>query len=104
MASARGEGYSCEKGCGFEGIFDAVSAPAAAPRPGTDAPTASQPPSVEAVAAALWIVGEPRMARRVLSCVPWADTFWAVNENPLADYALCETSKEIVEAQMAYLD
>ena len=33
------------------GIFDAVSAPAAAPRPGTDAPTASQPPSVEAVAA-----------------------------------------------------
>ena len=60
--------------------------------------------TVEAVAAALWIVGEPRLARRVLSCVPWADTFWAVNENPLADYALCETSKEIVEAQLAYLD
>lgn len=33
------------------GIFDAAPAPAAAPRPGADAPTASQPPSVEAVAA-----------------------------------------------------
>ena len=33
------------------GIFDAAPAPAAAPRPSADAPTASQPPSVEAVAA-----------------------------------------------------
>lgn len=33
------------------GIFDAAPAPAAAPRPSADVPTASQPPSVEAVAA-----------------------------------------------------
>lgn len=60
--------------------------------------------TIEACAAALHIVGERRQARRVLSCVPWADTFWKVNENPLADYAKCETSAEIVEAQLAYLD
>jgi pre-rRNA-processing protein TSR3 len=60
--------------------------------------------TIEACAAALYIVGETRRARRVLSCVPWADSFWSVNANPLADYALCDTSTEIVAAQMAYLD
>lgn len=60
--------------------------------------------TVEAVAATLYIVGETRAARKVLSCVPFADTFWALNANPLADYAACETSREVVEAQMAYLD
>ena len=60
--------------------------------------------TVEAVAAALHIVGEARQARRILSCVPWADTFWATNAQPLADYAACETSAEVVQAQMAYLD
>lgn len=60
--------------------------------------------TIEAVAAALFIVGEERQARRVLAAVPFADTFWATNAEPLADYARCETSAEIVEAQMAYLD
>ena len=60
--------------------------------------------TIEAVAAALYIVGEQRQARRVLSCVPFADAFWNVNKEPLADYAACATSREVVEAQMAYLD
>ncbi len=60
--------------------------------------------TIEAVCAALHIVGETRRAKQILRCVPWADTFWKVNAEPLADYALCESSKEIVEAQLAYLD
>lgn len=60
--------------------------------------------TIEAVAAGLYIVGERRQARRVLSAVPWADTFWKVNAAPFEDYAQCETSAEIVEAQLAYLD
>jgi pre-rRNA-processing protein TSR3 len=59
--------------------------------------------TAEAIAAALYIVGEERHARRVMSVVPWGKTFFDINENPLKDYAACETSAEVVEAQMAYL-
>lgn len=59
--------------------------------------------TVEAIAASLFIVGEERQARRVMSVVPWGKTFFEVNAQPLADYAACETSTEVVEAQMAYL-
>jgi pre-rRNA-processing protein TSR3 len=60
--------------------------------------------TAEAIAAALYIVGEQRHARRIMSVMPWGKTFFEVNANPLADYAACETSAEIVEAQMAYLE
>lgn len=60
--------------------------------------------TAEAVAAALFIAGEKRQARRVLRAVPWAETFWEVNAEPLADYAACKTSAEVVEAQALYLD
>lgn len=60
--------------------------------------------TAEAIAAALWIVGEERQARRVMSVVPWGKTFFEVNAQPLADYQACQTSHEVVEAQMAYLE
>lgn len=60
--------------------------------------------TAEAVAAALYIAGEKRQARRVLRAVPWAETFWEVNAEPLEDYAACKTSAEVVEAQALYLD
>ncbi len=60
--------------------------------------------TAEAIAAALMIVGEERQARRIMSTVPWGPTFFEVNAEPFADYALCNTSAEIVEAQMAYLE
>lgn len=59
--------------------------------------------TAEALAAALHIAGEPRQARDLLAPLPFADSFWNVNREPLADYAACKTSKEVVEAQMAYL-
>ena len=59
--------------------------------------------TAEAIGAALFIVGEERQARDVLSALPFGDLFFTVNKNPLEDYAKCETSAQVVEAQMAYL-
>lgn len=58
----------------------------------------------EAIGAALYIVGETRLARDVLSALPFGQNFLDLNRNPLEDYAKCETSEEVVKAQMAYLD
>jgi pre-rRNA-processing protein TSR3 len=60
--------------------------------------------TAEAIGAALYIVGETRLARDVLSAVPFGDNFLELNKNPLEDYAKCETSAQVVEAQMAYLE
>ncbi len=60
--------------------------------------------TAEALAAALYIVGEQRQARKLLSALPFHDQFWLLNEQPLADYAACETSAEVVAAQDLYLD
>lgn len=60
--------------------------------------------TVEAIGAALFIAGEQRQARRILRTVPFGETFLEVNKNPLEDYAACETSAEVVEAQFQYLD
>ncbi|MEA3191218.1 MAG: pre-rRNA-processing protein [Thermoplasmata archaeon] len=60
--------------------------------------------TVEAVGAALYIVGEARKARDVLSCVPFGERFLELNKNPLEDYAKCDTSAQVVAAQALYLD
>jgi pre-rRNA-processing protein TSR3 len=59
--------------------------------------------TAEAIGAALAIVGEMRQARDVLSALPFGELFLTLNKNPLDDYAKCETSGEVVQAQMAYL-
>jgi pre-rRNA-processing protein TSR3 len=60
--------------------------------------------TAEALGAALWIVGETRKARDLLSVLPFGERFLELNKNPLEDYAKCDTSKEIVAAQALYLD
>lgn len=60
--------------------------------------------TVEALGAALAIVGEMRQARDVLSVVPYGAHFLELNRQPLADYAACTTSREVVAAQALYLD
>ncbi len=65
---------------------------------------ASKLSTAEALAAALYIVGEERQAKRLLSSLPFHDQFWLLNEEPLKDYAACETSAEVVAAQDLYLD
>lgn len=60
--------------------------------------------TAEAVAAALYIVGEKQQARRVLAPLPFAEPFFELNKNPLEDYAGVETSREVVEKQFLYID
>ncbi len=60
--------------------------------------------TAEAIGAALWIAGETRQARKVLSALSFGEQFLELNRQPLEDYAACETSTEVVEAQMHYLD
>lgn len=55
--------------------------------------------SAEAVAAALYILGEKDQARRTLAHFRWGDTFIEVNEALLEDYSLARTSAEVVRIQ-----
>ncbi len=60
--------------------------------------------SVEALAAALVILGEREQAERILGQFGWGMRFLEVNAEPLADYAAALDSSEIVEIQALYLD
>ncbi|MBD3230590.1 MAG: DUF367 family protein [Candidatus Lokiarchaeota archaeon] len=60
--------------------------------------------SVEALAAALYIMGYKNHAREILSKFNWGKQFIILNKEPLEDYSESETSKEIVKKQMAYFN
>jgi len=55
--------------------------------------------SVEALAAALVILGRPDEGKRILSKFAWGETFLALNAEPLEEYAKARTSTEVVAAQ-----
>jgi pre-rRNA-processing protein TSR3 len=59
--------------------------------------------SAEAVAAALWIVGEEERARHIMSKFGWGDTFIALNDELLSRYASAVDSLHVVEVQKEYL-
>ena len=59
--------------------------------------------TVEAMAAALVILGFGDAARRILSVFPWGHGFFDVNGEPLAAYAACRDSAAVVAAQRAFL-
>jgi len=58
--------------------------------------------SAEAVAAALYIVGEEGQAREVLSKFTWGEQFLVLNREPLERYAAARTSQEVVQVQWDY--
>jgi pre-rRNA-processing protein TSR3 len=60
--------------------------------------------SLEAVAAALTILGDTEHGKRVAAAANWGTTFMQLNAEPLAEYAAAETSTEVVRIQQAYLD
>ncbi|ALG82858.1 DUF367 family protein [Halanaeroarchaeum sulfurireducens] len=60
--------------------------------------------TVEAVAAALIILGDRAHAEELLSKFTWGETFLELNAEPLQRYADCEDSAEIVAVQGEYLD
>jgi pre-rRNA-processing protein TSR3 len=59
--------------------------------------------SIEAVAAALYIMGEKERAGEVLSKVNWGIRFLEVNREPLELYATAKDSTEIIQFQALFL-
>lgn len=59
--------------------------------------------TVEALAAALVILGMPQRAEMMLSKFSWGHVFLELNREPLALYARAKDSSEIVEIQAGYL-
>lgn len=51
--------------------------------------------TVEAVAAALYIVGERADAERCLSIYKWGPTFLTLNEEPLAEYSSADSEETV---------
>lgn len=60
--------------------------------------------TVEALAAALIILGRRAAGERLLSIYTWGHNFLTVNEEPLREYEKADTSAEIVKAQAKFVD
>ncbi len=60
--------------------------------------------TVEAIAAALYILDEEDQAREILSIFNWGEQFLEMNKNPLNDYQEAENSSEIIEIQEEYME
>jgi pre-rRNA-processing protein TSR3 len=59
--------------------------------------------SVEALAAALYIIGEKERAAELLSKVNWGIRFLEVNHEPLDLYTTAKDSTEIIKMQDLFL-
>lgn len=60
--------------------------------------------TVEALAAALVILGERQQGETLLSKFTWGETFLELNDEPLRRYADCADSSEVVAVQKEYLE
>ncbi len=58
--------------------------------------------SVEAWAAALYIIGEESEAETILSKFKWGPTFLTLNKEPLKEYSLAKDEKQILEIEQSY--
>lgn len=59
--------------------------------------------TVEAFAAALYILGSIEQAREILNKFKWGHTFLELNHEPLEAYAAAKNSKEIVSIQTEFM-
>lgn len=60
--------------------------------------------TVEALAAALIILGRRAAGERMLEIYNWGHNFLTVNEEPLREYEKAATSAEVVKAQAKFVD
>lgn len=60
--------------------------------------------TVEALAAAAWILGAEERARSLLEPFRWGETFFDLNAEPLRRYADCDDSGEVIAVQSEYLE
>jgi pre-rRNA-processing protein TSR3 len=59
--------------------------------------------TVEALAAALVILGKPKDAETILSKFSWGHVFLELNREPLSEYSSAKDSTEIIKIQEGYL-
>ncbi|MFH4973997.1 hypothetical protein AB6A40_000706 [Gnathostoma spinigerum] len=59
---------------------------------------------VEALAAALYIIGSPQSASLLLSKFKWGPNFLEINRELLDTYEKCKSASEVIEAQNSYLE
>jgi len=59
--------------------------------------------TLEAFAAALYILGEVEKANEILNLYKWGPHFLELNKEPLEDYRKADSSKEIIEMMNSYL-
>lgn len=60
--------------------------------------------TAEALAASLYLMKFYDQATQLLERFNWGSRFFELNEEPLATYAECNTSEELVDAQFLYFD
>jgi pre-rRNA-processing protein TSR3 len=58
--------------------------------------------SIEAVAAALYIMDYKKASEKILSLYKWGHTFLTLNHDPLEEYSRAKNENEIVELQKSY--
>lgn len=59
--------------------------------------------TVEALSAALWILGRKNRAKGLLQGFKWGETFVDLNEEPLEAYSKAKDSAEVVEIQKEFM-
>lgn len=60
--------------------------------------------TAEALASALFILGRESQASRLLSCLPYGDTFLELNRLPLEAYSKASSNEELAEIQWDFFD
>ena len=58
--------------------------------------------TVEALAGAVYILGEPELTHTLLKKFKWGNTFFALNKNLLQDYSKAKSEAEILEISHEY--
>ncbi|MBS3802083.1 MAG: DUF367 family protein [Candidatus Thermoplasmatota archaeon] len=59
--------------------------------------------TLEAFAAAVYILDNPGQAEQLTSIYKWGPHFLTMNKNPLEDYRTAKTSKEVIQRMHEYL-
>lgn len=60
--------------------------------------------TAEALAASLYLIGNEKQARDLLSAFNWGEQFFTLNKEPLDAYKHAKSSKELVELQFEFFN
>ena len=58
--------------------------------------------SVEALAAAFFLLKYPEISKELLSAFNWGSQFLSLNSNLLNDYSACHNAEEVIKVEMEY--